>query len=321
MSPFRSVPMMVALVSALGLPAQTGVSVSISVGIAPPPLPVYVQPPCPADGYLWTPGYWAYGPDGYYWVPGTWVLAPEPGYLWTPCWWGWSDGAYHYYPGYWGPVVGFYGGINYGYGYGGRGYEGGYWNRGHFYYNRTVNNVARIHARNVYSRPVVNRGTGRTSFNGGAGGLRARPTAGEQRAEGARRLPPTSQQAAHVRAAEGNRQLLAKENHGRPVFAATPRPGEFRDAVPSRPSREARPLPSERRPDARPEARPEPRPVPRQERIAPREPRPGERPQPRPQSQARPQPRQEPRPEPRQERRVEPRREPGAPHAREERGR
>jgi hypothetical protein len=48
--------------------ASAGISVSITVG--PPVLPVYVQPPCPTDGYIWTPGYWAYGPDGYYWVPG-----------------------------------------------------------------------------------------------------------------------------------------------------------------------------------------------------------------------------------------------------------
>lgn len=305
MSSFRSIPAMVAVLSALALgpPAQGGVSVSISVGIAPPPLPVYVQPPCPADGYLWTPGYWAYGPDGYYWVPGTWVLAPEPGFLWTPCWWGWSDGAYHYYPGYWGPVVGFYGGINYGYGYGGRGYEGGYWNRGRFYYNRTVNNVTRIQAANVYSRAVADRGTGRVSFNGGVGGLRARPTAVEQRADAARHLPPTSQQAAHVRAAEGNRQLLAKENHGRPAFAATARPGEFRGTAPARPDRGSRPLPSERRPEARPDFRP----APSQDRGEPR--------------RSQPDMRQEARPQPRQERRAEPRGEPGAPRAREERGR
>jgi hypothetical protein len=43
----------------------------ISITIAPPALPVYVQPPIPEPGYLWTPGYWAYGPDGYFWVPGT----------------------------------------------------------------------------------------------------------------------------------------------------------------------------------------------------------------------------------------------------------
>jgi hypothetical protein len=76
--------------------------VAITVSFGPPALPVYEQPICPADGYLWAPGYWAYDPDdGYYWVPGTWVLAPEPGYLWTPGWWGWENSGYLFHEGYW----------------------------------------------------------------------------------------------------------------------------------------------------------------------------------------------------------------------------
>src|ERR1700722_1808819 len=47
--------------------------VILSVAIAPPELPVYAQPTCPAEGYIWTPGYWSYSDDGgYFWVPGTW---------------------------------------------------------------------------------------------------------------------------------------------------------------------------------------------------------------------------------------------------------
>src|SRR5580704_16745231 len=62
--------------------------VVVSVSVAPPALPVYTQPICPAPGYIWTPGYWAYSDDGgYYWVPGTWVEAPEVGLLWTPGYW------------------------------------------------------------------------------------------------------------------------------------------------------------------------------------------------------------------------------------------
>ena len=38
-------------------------------------------------------------------------------------------------------MVGFYGGINYGFGYPGDGYYGGQWRGREFYYNRTVNNV------------------------------------------------------------------------------------------------------------------------------------------------------------------------------------
>ena len=68
----------------LAIPAPAQIAVGMSVHIGPPALPVYEQPICPAAGYIWTPGYWAYGDDGYYWVPGTWVMAPQPGFLWTP---------------------------------------------------------------------------------------------------------------------------------------------------------------------------------------------------------------------------------------------
>src|SRR6516165_2445336 len=93
------------------------VSVAISVSSPPPELPVYEQPVCPGDGYIWTPGYWAWDEDvdDYYWVPGTWVLAPQVGYFWTPSWWGWDGNAFIFHQGYWAPVVGYYGGINYGY--------------------------------------------------------------------------------------------------------------------------------------------------------------------------------------------------------------
>src|SRR5215467_6574746 len=76
------------------------VSVGISVRIGPPVLPVYVQPPCPEPGWIWTPGYWAWGPDGYYWVPGAWVEPPVVGLLWTPGYWGWGGGVYLWHPGY-----------------------------------------------------------------------------------------------------------------------------------------------------------------------------------------------------------------------------
>src|SRR6202161_2853572 len=70
------------------------IAVGISVHVGPPALPVYEQPLCPGDGYLWTPGYWAWDGDDsdYYWVPGTWVESPEVGFLWTPPWWGWDGG-------------------------------------------------------------------------------------------------------------------------------------------------------------------------------------------------------------------------------------
>src|SRR4249920_3218850 len=69
---------------AISAASSAQVSFGVSIRIAPPELPVYEQPVVPEDGYIWTPGYWAYGDEDYYWVPGTWVMAPEIGYLWTP---------------------------------------------------------------------------------------------------------------------------------------------------------------------------------------------------------------------------------------------
>ena len=39
---------------------QAQLSVDIRVSVAPPPLPYYEQPPIPAEGYLWMPGFWAW---------------------------------------------------------------------------------------------------------------------------------------------------------------------------------------------------------------------------------------------------------------------
>jgi hypothetical protein len=216
------------LLATLPLSSYAFVSVGISVNVAPPPLPVYEQPPCPTVGYIWTPGYWAWDDGDYYWVPGTWIAPPSEGLLWTPGYWGWNEGAYLWHAGYWGPHVGFYGGVNYGYGYGGVGYEGGYW-RGHsFYYNRSVTNVTNVNVTNVYNRTVVNNVTvNRVSYNGGSGGLSARPSGGELRAEHERHTEFTSAQREHEHTAAGNRELRASVNNGRPAIAATERANSF----------------------------------------------------------------------------------------------
>jgi len=145
-------------------PAAASARVFVSVGFAPPAIPVYVQPVAPAYGYIWTPGYWAYGPDGYYWVDGAWVEPPYEGALWTPGYWDYAGGVYVWSPGYWGRHVGYYGGVNYGFGYFGVGFWGGYWNGGHFFYNREYNHLGfRDHEGFVYSHPVA-------GFNGRPGG-------------------------------------------------------------------------------------------------------------------------------------------------------
>jgi len=209
--------------------ASAQISVGVSVHIGPPALPVYAQPICPGPGYLWTPGYWAYGPDGYYWVPGTWVMAPAVGLLWTPGYWGWGGGVYVWHAGYWGPHVGFYGGINYGFGYGGVGFVGGRWNRGVFAYNTAVMHVDTTVIRTTYvDRTVINNVTvNHVSYNGGTGGITARPTSAELAAEHEHHIAPTSVQTQHEHTASNNRALLASENHGRPAIAATAKPGQF----------------------------------------------------------------------------------------------
>src|SRR6266704_1031748 len=211
----------------LAIPASSFAGVFVSVGFGPPALPVYAQPACPGDGYIWTPGYWGYGPGGYYWVPGTWVLAPEPGFLWTPGYWGWGGTAFIFHEGYWGPRVGFYGGINYGYGYFGHGYEGGRWDNRRFYYNRSVNNVNVTEIHNVYNTTVINVNVTRVSYNGPNGGINERPRPDEEAAARQRHLPPVPVQHQHIQAARTNRELHASENRGKPPIAATQRPGTF----------------------------------------------------------------------------------------------
>jgi len=211
-------------------PSSARMSVGIFVNFGPPALPVYTQPPCPAPGYMWTPGYWAWDPAyGYYWVPGTWVPAPFIGAMWTPGYWGWGGRGYRWHPGYWGFSVGFYGGINYGFGYTGYGYHGGYWNHNHFYYNRYVNRIAGRRFRHVYRRRVDNHFRGRrVSYNGGRGGINARPTRRQLAAERGRRFGPVGAQLRQRRFARRDPAQRARRNHGRPGVAATRRPGAFR---------------------------------------------------------------------------------------------
>jgi len=209
--------------------AQIGIGIGISVRIGPPALPVYEQPLCPSPGYLWAPGYWSWSDDaGYYWVPGTWVEPPTVGLLWTPGYWGWNDGVYAWNAGYWGPHIGFYGGINYGFGYGGVGFVGGEWRGGAFFYNTAVMHVDTVHITNVYvNREVIVNNESHVAFNGGEGGIAVRATAQEQAFAREPHTPALAAQVQQEHAASQNRALFASENHGAPAVAATARPGEF----------------------------------------------------------------------------------------------
>ena len=224
--------LIVALVALLGL-GGTGEKANaqfvLSIGIAPPALPVYVQPEIPEPGYIWTPGYWAWNEDisEYYWVPGAWVLPPRPGLLWTPGYWGWSGGSYVWNAGYWGPTVGFYGGVCYGFGYTGVGFAGGYWSGSSFYYNRSVTNISNTTViNNVYNQQVINSNTTNVSYNGPYG-VRARPTAQELQAARDQHVAPTQEQTHHQQLASTNKDLRASVNNGKPTVAAVSKAGDF----------------------------------------------------------------------------------------------
>ncbi|HLJ48391.1 MAG TPA: YXWGXW repeat-containing protein [Bryobacteraceae bacterium] len=204
------------------LPAVSFAGIAVSITIAPPVMPVYVQPLCPGDGYIWTPGYWAWGPTGYYWVPGVWVQPPQFGLLWTPGYWGFGGGIYAWHAGYWGPHVGFYGGVNYGFGYPGVGFVGGFWAGNVFRYNTAVMNVNTTVVRNVYvDRTVIHNTTyvNRSSFNG-PGGVTAQASPRELMASREQHFQATSMQMSHQNFAASDRNQLASVNHGNPSVAA-----------------------------------------------------------------------------------------------------
>ena len=207
----------------LFLPAVSFAQVGVSVQIGPPELPVYDQPICPGDGYIWTPGYWAWDGD-YYWVPGTWVLPPEVGFLWTPGYWAWGGAGFIFNDGYWGLDVGFYGGINYGFGYFGHGYEGGRWDNGHFFYNTAVNRVDERTIHNVYNTRVNDPGI-RVSFNGGNGGINARASAQEEGRPRQMLLGPwPARGPTYAVCPQHDPQQRASTNRGKPPVTATARP-------------------------------------------------------------------------------------------------
>jgi hypothetical protein len=276
------------------VPASSYAGVFISVGFAPPVLPVYVQPPCPDAGLMWTPGYWAYGPDGYFWVPGAWVPAPYEGALWTPGYWGWSGGMFIFHDGYWGPHVGYYGGVNYGFGYMGIGFVGGMW-RGHdFVYNTAVMHVDETRVHNVYvDRTIVEHNTivndRHVAFSGGPGGINHPPAPEERIADHDQHVTKTSFQAQHESTARTDKTSYFKNNGGHPQNLTAARPL----------TAESHPAPSTQRPAqtfARP-VTPASRPAPQ----AQTHPTPQSQSRPAPQPQSRPAPQSQSRPAPQHE--------------------
>ncbi len=224
----RSLPAIIAAILITAIPlsasAQFTVGVGFTIGSPPPPLPVYSMPPAPYPNWQWTPGYWAWGAAGYYWVPGTWVAPPAVGVYWTPGYWGYSGGYYGWNGGYWGPSVGFYGGVNYGFGYFGTGFVGGSWYGGAFRYNTAVVNVNRTVIHNTYNKTVINNyNHSHVSYNGGHGGVTARPTQAQIDARRSGRAPTTAQRD-QARVAGQDRNLYANVNKGKPPVTASAKP-------------------------------------------------------------------------------------------------
>jgi len=207
----------------LFVPASSHAGIFIGVDFAPPALPVYEQPDCPQPGAMWTPGYWAYDQvqRGYYWIPGAWVPAPYEGALWTPGYWGWEGGRYFFHEGYWGRRVGYYGGVNYGFGYGGVGFSGGEWRGREFHYNTYIMHVDRRYVHNTFEdRRRVERGwverDSHVAFSGGPGGIRHEPVAEERLAERDEHQGRTSFQEHHENFAKNDKSSYANNNGGHP---------------------------------------------------------------------------------------------------------
>jgi hypothetical protein len=153
-------------------------------------------------------------------------MPPAIDLLWTPGYWGWNGGVFVFSVGFWGPTVGFYGGINYGFGYSGFGYDGGYWRGNTFYYDTTVNNFGTTRINAVYTRNVVtSRTITRTSFNGGPGGVVARPNAAQVAASRQAHLAPTPRQTSHTQLASQNPASRAGTSRGMQVAHASARSG------------------------------------------------------------------------------------------------
>lgn len=212
-------PMLLICILSYSAKAQLWLAFRVSIETPPPPIPAYEQPPCPVDGYLWIPGYWAYEDDDYYWVPGAWVRPARAGWFWTPGYWSDNDGIYVWTDGYWGPTVGYYGGVCYGYGYFGSGFSGGYWKGKHFRYNTAVwyarpNVVSYTYVdRRPASRGSMPRGP---SYYGPRGGTNLRPTETEQAALRQEHMRPTAEQYDHRNTAREDRKQFMSVNKGRP---------------------------------------------------------------------------------------------------------
>ena len=130
--------------------------------------------------------------------------------------------------------VGYYGGMNYGFGYMGIGFVGGEWHGHDFAYNTAVVNVNRTVIRNTYvNKTIINNVTminnNRVAYTGGPGGIRHDPTSQERVAMREPHAAPDADPAAALSSgAHGTCQLLQSQQRpsaerGRRAAACRPR--------------------------------------------------------------------------------------------------
>ena len=91
-----------------------------------------------------------------------------------------------------------------------------------------MNNITNVSITNVYHKPVVDRNRTRISYNGGPGGVRARPTPAQLAVARERHVPATAEQRRHVEAAARDPAMALSQNHGHPAVAATSHAARFR---------------------------------------------------------------------------------------------
>jgi hypothetical protein len=74
---------------------------------------------------------------------------------------------------------------------------------------------------------VTNASENHVSYNGGSGGVEARPTAQQEAYAKEQHVAPVAAQTQQVETARNNPALRASVNQGKPPIAATAKPGEF----------------------------------------------------------------------------------------------
>ena len=88
---------------AMAAPAFAQISISIDLGVAPPPPRVEIVHEDARPGYFWVPGFWYWDGHRHVWSKGRWKHE-RPGYQWAPARWEDRGGKHHYEPGRWQPA-------------------------------------------------------------------------------------------------------------------------------------------------------------------------------------------------------------------------